>query len=217
MTDEELEHLIRASGAILGDGEVLVIGSQSILPWLRKYAGHPPRQWADVFVASSEVDIIPIDNDEWKSDLIDGTIGETSYFHQTFGVYAQGVSLETVKAPAGWQSRCYPLINANTGGVVGRCMHPADLFIAKTIANRPKDGPFLNAMIEHDLVQQKTVLHNVAKVPDLSDNEVVMWRNLIAGRFTASANRRAVTKSQESPVPGQSVSDDHGTGPSLRF
>ncbi|MHB8191448.1 MAG: DUF6036 family nucleotidyltransferase [Ferrimicrobium sp.] len=195
MTENELEHLIRSSGAILGDDEVLIIGSQSILPWLRKYAGHPPQQWAAVFTASSEVDIIPIDNDGSKSDLIDGTIGESSYFHQIFGVYAQGVALETVKAPVGWRSSCYSLINANTGGVVGRCMHPADLFIAKTIANRPKDGPFLDAMIEHNLVKKETLLHNVAKVPELSKAEVERWRTLIAGRLRASENRRTEPQS----------------------
>ncbi len=43
MLDEQLEHLIRASGAIIGDREVVVIGSQSILPWLKKYAGKPPK------------------------------------------------------------------------------------------------------------------------------------------------------------------------------
>jgi hypothetical protein len=52
-----------------------------------------------VFTLSTEADVIPIDNDEKKSDLIDGSIGEDSYFHQSFGHYAQGVSLETAKAP----------------------------------------------------------------------------------------------------------------------
>ncbi|WP_298208928.1 DUF6036 family nucleotidyltransferase [Ferrimicrobium sp.] len=217
MTDDELEHLIRSSGAILGDGEVLIIGSQSILPWLRKYAGHPPRQWADVFTMSSEVDIIPIDNDERKSDLIDGTIGESSYFHQTFGVYAQGVSLETVRAPVGWQSRCYPLLNANTGGVIGRCMHPMDLFIAKTIANRPKDGPFLDAMIEYSLVKLEALLHNMAKVPDLSENEIETWQTLIVSRFKRSENRRAIPQSRVSPVPEWNIPDNRNTGPTIRF
>lgn len=62
-----------------------------------------------MFTISSEVDIIPIDNDEGKSDLIDGPIGESSYSNQSFGVYAQGVSFETAKAPIGWQSRWYSL------------------------------------------------------------------------------------------------------------
>lgn len=184
MTEEQLEHLIRASGAVLGDNAVLVIGSQSIIPWLRERVGKPPRSWPGVFTMSTEADIIPIDNDEGKSDLIDGTLGEDSYFHGSFGVYAQGVSLETVKAPEGWRSRCYPLASSNTMGVVGYCMHPADLFIAKSIANRPKDGPFLDAMIAHGLVKEGTVLHLSKKVPGLSEQETQALREQIVGRFS---------------------------------
>jgi len=162
---------------------VLVIGSQSIIPWLRERAGKPPRSWPGVFTMSTEADIIPIDNDEGKSNLIDGTLGEDSYFHGSFGVYAQGVSLETAKAPEGWQSRCYPMASSNTMGVVGYCMHPADLFIAKSVANRPKDGPFLDAMIEHGLVKKGTVLHLSTKVPGLSEQETKALRAQIVGRF----------------------------------
>ncbi|WP_205736258.1 hypothetical protein [Acidiferrobacter sp. SPIII_3] len=40
MDERQLEHLIRASGAIIGDTEVIVVGSQSIVPWLKKYRHH---------------------------------------------------------------------------------------------------------------------------------------------------------------------------------
>lgn len=191
MTEEQLEHLIRASGAILNDEAVLVIGSQSILPWLRKYAGKRVEDAPEELVASTEADIIPIDNDPYKSDLIDGSIGEESMFHRTFHIYAQGVSLETARAPTGWQSRCYPLTSKRTNGVVGYCMHPADLFISKMQAGRPKDGPFLDAMIRHGLVRQQTVMHLVAKVPDLTDEQIVGARTMIAARFAACEQRVA--------------------------
>ncbi|MGE0047727.1 MAG: DUF6036 family nucleotidyltransferase [Acidithiobacillus sp.] len=184
MTEEQLEHLIRASGAIVGDHEVLIIGSQSILPWLREKAGRPPRQWPNIFTLSTEANIIPIDNDEKKSDLIDGTLGEDSYFHHSFGYYAQGVSKETVRAPQGWESRCYKLASQNTNQIVGYCMHPSDLFLAKTIANRPKDGPFLDAMIEHGLVERPTVLHNLGKIPALTPEEERWLHSSVPARFT---------------------------------
>ncbi len=183
MTEEQLEHLIRASGAILGEDAVVVIGSQSILPWLRKFSGHPPRAWPGVFTLSTEADIIPIDNDEHKSDLIDGSLGEDSYFHNSYGYYAQGVSMETAKAPEGWLSRCYSLVNTNTHQVVGHCMHPADLFIAKSIAGRPKDGPFLDAMITTGLVNEKTVLHLLRKVPGISVEEQNVLKSNVIARF----------------------------------
>jgi hypothetical protein len=183
MTEKQLEHLIRASGAILGEDAVVVIGSQSILPWLRKFSGHPPRSWPGVFTLSTEADIIPIDNDERKSDLIDGSLGEDSYFHNSYGYYAQGVSMETAMAPEGWLSRCYPLVNANTHQVVGHCMHPADLFIAKSIANRPKDGPFLDAMIATGLVNKKTVSHLLKKVPEKRIEEQNALLDQVTARF----------------------------------
>ena len=63
MTEEQLEHLIRASGAILNEDSILVIGSQSILPWLMKFASKNLGNIPEVLVASTEADIIPVDND----------------------------------------------------------------------------------------------------------------------------------------------------------
>lgn len=202
MTEEQLEHLIRASGAILGDQAVLVIGSQSILPWLRRFAGKPPRQWPGVFTLSTEADIIPIDNDEEKSNLIDGTLGEDSYFHGTYGYYAQGVSMETAKAPEGWQSRCYPLRNENTHQIVGYCMHPADLFLAKAVANRPKDGPFLDAMIEHGLVVQTAVLHNIQKIQRITAEERERVRKQVEARFLRAQEKSRKGKERKGPEIG---------------
>jgi hypothetical protein len=180
MDECQLEHLIRASGAIIGDTEVIVVGSQSIVPWLKKYRHCPI---LPVLTQSMEADIIPIDDDERKSDLIDGAIGEESHFSKTFGVYAQGVSRNTVVAPDGWLARCYRMVSANTHQVVGHCMHPADLFIAKTAANREKDGPFLDAMIAHGLVQESSVLHLLPKLSMLPPGRVAEIRDAIRSRF----------------------------------
>ena len=42
------------------------------------------------------------DRDGEKADLIDGSIGEASMYHETFGFYAQGVSIETAVTASGW-------------------------------------------------------------------------------------------------------------------
>ena len=188
MQDEQLEHLIRASGAILGDREVVVIGSQSILPWLQKYAGKPPKTFPEILKFSMEADIIPIDDDPHKSDEIDGSIGEDSLFHNTHGYYAQGVSMSTARAPKGWLSRCYPLVNSNTWDVVGRCMHPNDLFVAKLLANWPKDRDFLAAMITCDLVRRETILHGLPHVPGITEQELEAAQNRVSVLFESVAN-----------------------------
>jgi hypothetical protein len=43
---------------------------------------------------SNEADIYPRNHPE-RADVVDGSIGELSPFHQTFGYYAQGVGEHT--------------------------------------------------------------------------------------------------------------------------
>lgn len=82
MQKSELEHLIRAAAAITNEYEFVIIGSQSILGSVDT----PPAEC----LLSIEADIYPL-NAEHLSDLIDGSIGEGSIFHERFHYYAQGV------------------------------------------------------------------------------------------------------------------------------
>jgi len=51
-----------------------------------------------------EADVAAFDDpDDRKADLIDGSIGEASMFHRSFGYYAQGVSQSTAVLPVGWR------------------------------------------------------------------------------------------------------------------
>ena len=93
MTRAEFEHAIRAAGGILGTRELMVIGSQAIHATI---SGEIP----EAAQRSIEVDVVAFDDsDGRKSDLIDGSIGEASMFHATFGYYAQGVSESTAVLP----------------------------------------------------------------------------------------------------------------------
>ena len=91
MTRSELEHILRAAGAISGVSEWVIIGSQAIL-------GAFPDSPREI-VVSQEVDLYA-PGDESASDLVDGSIGEKSPFHETFGYYAHGVGPETATLPA---------------------------------------------------------------------------------------------------------------------
>ena len=107
MQRHELEHLIRAAGAITGACEIVVIGSQAILG---------ARPDAPTFLLrSSEADLFTL-RDPKDADLIDGSIGEGSPFHETFGYYAHGVGPETAILPAGWTDRLVPFASAATRG-----------------------------------------------------------------------------------------------------
>jgi len=94
MTRTQLEHIIRAAGAITNAQDLVVIGSQAVL-------GQFPGAPAELLV-SDEADIFPR-TDPGRGDLIDGSIGEDSPFHRTFGYYAHGVDETTAILPEGWR------------------------------------------------------------------------------------------------------------------
>ena len=73
MQRSELEHLIRASGEIAQDDEIIIIGSQAILG---QYPDAPAR-----LLVSMEADIYPKNYPE-AAERVDGAIGEASSFHE---------------------------------------------------------------------------------------------------------------------------------------
>lgn len=95
--------------------------------------------------------------------MIDGSIGEGSPFHQTFGCDAHGVSEETAVLAAGWRERFVPVHNQNTGGGTGLCLEIHDLAVSKLVAGREKDLDFLGGLLRHRLVQVPTLRERLAK------------------------------------------------------
>lgn len=156
MNRSQLEHIIRAASAIAGDDEVIVIGSQAIHAQIR----NPP---AEAFM-SMEADVYPRNHPE-RADLIDGAIGELSSFHETFGYYAQGVSLRTAILPRDWEDRLVILKNENTGTGAGLCLDVHDLVLSKYAANRDKDREFNRAVIKAGLVRMEALLELAMTMP----------------------------------------------------
>jgi hypothetical protein len=143
---DQLEHLIRAAGQLLGEDMIVVIGSQAILASL-------PEPDDATLTRSMEADLLPLDDpDEAKADLIDGVLGAGSMFDDTHGVHADGVSAATAVLPAGWHDRLIEITNVNTGGVRGLCLEPHDLLISKLAAGRTKDLEFCEAAVHTGLV-----------------------------------------------------------------
>ena len=109
---------------------------------------------------SIEVDVVAFNDPEGRNaDLIDGSIGEASMFHATFGYYAQGVSESTAVLPEGWKGRLIRFETPATNGVVAWCLEVHDLWISKAIANREKDIEFCQALLTAGIVD-KTVLQS---------------------------------------------------------
>src|SRR6266568_911103 len=105
MKRADLEHILRASKGVTGESEFIVIGSQAIL------GPYPdaPRELRE----SMEADIYARHRPD-LSLLLEGTLGELSMFHTTFGYFADGVSPDTATLPEGWEQRLIPISNENT-------------------------------------------------------------------------------------------------------
>lgn len=154
MRRDQLEHLIRAAGAISGSRRIVVIGSQAILG---TFPGNAPTR----ATLSMEADLLPIDA-LGMSDLLTWSLGELSPFHDTFGYYGDGVSPTTATLPDGWQDRLVPIDNSNTNGYVGLCLEPHDLLISKYFAGRDKDHEFCKAVVGAGLVDEHTLRDRLA-------------------------------------------------------
>jgi hypothetical protein len=124
MRREQLDHLLRAAWAISGTADLVVVGSQAILA----SESNPP----NALLVSIEADIFSLrdtPHDQSDADLIDGSIGELSPFHQTFGYYAHGVSERTAVLPVGWRDRLVRLQATADPKGPGWCISAMDLAV----------------------------------------------------------------------------------------
>lgn len=160
MKREHLEHVLRAASRIAEDPDVLVIGSQSILGSLTE------RELPLEATASMEVDVAFFDDpDETKADAVDGAIGELSPFHETFGYYAQGVSVTTALLPTGWQDRVVVVQTPSTAPGRGLCLDPHDCALAKLAAGREKDYAFVGALVTAKLIDPTVLANRLSALP----------------------------------------------------
>ena len=143
MTRNDVAHILRAAQALTNEREFVVVGSQAA----HLGVADLPR----VMQQSGELDIYPLRRPE-LADLIEGSIGEGSPFHDTFGYYAQAVGSETAKLPRDWMERAVRVSNPLTDGATGIAPEIHDLCASKLVAGREKDFDYVQAGIEAELV-----------------------------------------------------------------
>lgn len=178
MQRSQLEHLIRAAGEITNQYEFVVIGSQAILGSVEQ----PPAEC----LVSMEADIYPLQAPE-LADLIDGSIGELSFFHEHFGYYAQGVGPETAHLPRGWRDRLIRLQTPGTNQRIAYCLDPVDLFVSKACAGREKDGIFDRALLASGIVDVNAALERAALLEDAGESARVQnWIRRLAANSSRS-------------------------------
>lgn len=169
MRRDQLEHAIRTACQIIGQPEVVVIGSQSIL------GSFAEDELPAEATMSVEIDILPLveDSDETTrlADLLEGAAGEWSPFEEQHGFSIDGVDHTTAVLPDGWRNRLVKVQNANTAAPSGEpkftgwCLDKEDLCVAKLCAFREKDQHFVAALLDAGLVDAEVVARRLAAVP----------------------------------------------------
>jgi len=183
---EQLEHIIRAAADITNVKDLLIVGSQSVLgTWDADRL--PPEA-----IRSMEADVVAADGDVGRTEKIEGAIGEGSQFHERFGVYAQGVGLETSVLPEGWRERLVALENPNTQPGRGLCLEPHDLVLAKMVAGRQRDYQFADALLKAGLLDPNQLASRVKNLPTSAEVRDAI-RQWLRGQ-TKRGRKRAPTR-----------------------
>jgi hypothetical protein len=172
MRRDQLEHVIRASAAIADDNEIVVVGSQAIL-------GSYPDAPAELRRAAG-ANVYPNNHrDRWQ--LIDGSIGELSPFHNTFGYYGSGGAPEVPALPAGWEDRLVAISSTSSSlgrGATGLCLEPHDLVISKLVCGARRDVDFARVAHQAGMIDLDTLTERLA-VTDRADELCVDVAGLI--------------------------------------
>jgi len=183
VTRDELAHILRSASRIVGEQDIVVIGSQSIL------GSFTDSELPDPAIASIEADLAFLDDpDHAKADKVDGAIGEDSQFHATFGYYGQGVSVTTAVLPAGWRDRVVVFDNADTRPGRGLCLDPHDLVVSKLAAGRAKDFEFAAALLRAGLIDADALSERAATLDTVPGvrRRVVEWIKTFKARIDSA-------------------------------
>lgn len=161
MKRAQLEHVLRAAARIVKQRDFLVVGSAAIL------ATFDDASLPYEASRSDEADLAPFDDDAQgrKGLLVEGSLGQGSQFHETFGYYADGVDFQTAAAPAGWEQRLVAFNPPGADPGRGWCLEAYDLAAAKLAAGRVKDYEFVGALLDASLIDRATLLARVELLP----------------------------------------------------
>lgn len=160
MKRAKLEHVRRVASGVVDQRDFLVIGSAAILGTFED--DRLPIEAS----RSDEADIAPYnDPGGEKSVRVEGSLGQGSQFHATFGYYADGVDFGTAIAPTGWQERLVSFATEGTGDGRGWCLERHDLAAAKLAAGRQKDYEFVSALLDAGLLDVSVVAERLELLP----------------------------------------------------
>ena len=160
MKRKELEHLLRAASQIVEQRDFVVGGSAAILG---TYGDEVLPLEAS---RSEEADLAPFDDPTGeKSAAVEGSLGQLSPFHATFGYYADGVDFATATPPDGWEERLVSFEPPGAEPGRGLCLESHDLAASKLAAGRIKDFEFVGALLRDGLLERTILAERVERPP----------------------------------------------------
>jgi hypothetical protein len=147
---DDIDHILGAAASITNHRRFVVIGKGAVIITAR----HIPASMTQ----TPEIDLYAdgVVDPEPMSDLIDGTIGHGSMFHQTFHYYGDGVSPNKAIMPPDWRMRATEYTPSD-GSATAVCPSAEDIAIAKLSAWRDKDRNWLNDGVQSGIVSLATV------------------------------------------------------------
>lgn len=163
MRRDELLHVARAAASIVDEPYLVVVGSQAV------HGSFPDTDLPPETTVSIEADIAvlnPLISN--AAHRIDGPIGEGSTFHEEFGYYADGVDLNQITLPNGWEGRLRTLHTERATGnhepVIIRCPEVHDLCASKLVRSAEKDVRFVGALLREGLVDSDTLTQRIEAI-----------------------------------------------------
>jgi hypothetical protein len=160
MQRNKVDHVLRAAASVTGHKVFVLIGSAALVARIK---GPTPAS----MLMTQEVDIyaFDVDNVQELSDMIDGSLGQDSIFHRSFGFYADGVSPETAKMPSDWMTRASKYSSPACPGVTAIVPDVNDLALAKLVAWREKDIDWLRAGVAHRILSLDEMEARLDRMP----------------------------------------------------
>lgn len=151
MRRDELLDALRRAASITGDRDFVVVGSQSI------HGAFNKALLPKAMTASMEVDVLPLFDTEGDKLWALSARGRSRA-----GTEIDGVDITTSAFPEGWTDRLVPLpCDSSPNAVIGWCLDPHDLVVAKALAGRTKDRRFIEAAIKASLVDPQVALQRM--------------------------------------------------------
>jgi len=152
--------VLRAASRIVQQRDFLVVGSAAILGSFDESA------LPVAATRSDEADLAPFDDPDGSKSLeVEGSLGQGSMFHATFGYYADGVDFATAIVPDGWEARLVVFETLGSEGGRGLCLEPHDLAASKLAAGREKDYEFVAALLDVHLIDIDVLADRLAGMP----------------------------------------------------